>query len=195
MFQVKQISIRWVVVSLKCLWGEHPFKGDHFAQLFEQHLRKPAPTIIELVPTCPPELSEVISKLLAKSPEDRPFNARQVQTSMLQLDESIECLEEGKPQEDDVSAADTTLRGNKLLQQEIEQQFGIHSREIGWKKDRNHLGRVGHSDCACHHATSLRQIDGFSRNRAQSLTRYTGFLLSCCELLDLSIRLESVNLI
>ncbi|MEC7679408.1 MAG: serine/threonine-protein kinase [Planctomycetota bacterium] len=116
------------------LVGRTPFQGDHFAQLFEQHLRKPAPTIIDLVPTCPPELSEVISKLLAKSPEDRPFNARQVQASMLQLDESIECLEEGKPQEDDVSAADTTLRGNKLLQQEIERQFGIHSREIGWKK-------------------------------------------------------------
>lgn len=116
------------------LVGRTPFQGEHFAQLFEQHLKTPAPPIKDLVPGCPPALDEIIAKLLLKNPDDRPFNARQVQAVMLQLDESIQCEDEGKPQQDDVSASDTTHRGNLLLQQEIEKQFGSQAREIGWKK-------------------------------------------------------------
>ena len=119
------------------LVGRTPFQGEHFAQLFEQHLKSPAPRIQEFVPGCPPALEEIISKLLLKNPEERPFNARQVQAVMLQLDESIQCEDEEIPQDDDVSAAETTHRGNLLLQQEIQKQFGNQSRELGWQKMTN----------------------------------------------------------
>ncbi|MBL6723986.1 MAG: serine/threonine protein kinase [Rubripirellula sp.] len=135
----ENVSGKADLYSLGCclfemLTGRTPFQGEHFAQLFEQHLRKPAPRIKEFLPGCPPALDEIIAKLLAKSPDDRPFNARQVQAVMLQLDETIDGEDEGKPQQNDVSAAETTHRGNIMLQQEIEKQFGVTSREIGWQK-------------------------------------------------------------
>ena len=116
------------------LIGRTPFHGAHFAELFEQHLKKTAPRVKELVPGCPEPLDNIIAKLLEKSAEERPFNARQVQAVMLKLDESIQNPDEGTPQEGDISAAETAHRGHLLLQQEIEQQFGNQPREIGWKK-------------------------------------------------------------
>ncbi|QDT07160.1 Serine/threonine-protein kinase PknB [Rubripirellula lacrimiformis] len=70
------------------LVGRKPFNGENFAQLFEQHLRTPPPRVRDAVPDCPAELDNIVHQLLAKRPEDRPFNARSVQAVMLQLDES-----------------------------------------------------------------------------------------------------------
>ncbi len=133
----ENVSGKADLYSLGCclfemLAGQTPFQGEHFAQLFEQHLKKQAPRIKELVPHCPPALDEVIAKLLEKSPESRPFNARQVQAVMLQLDETIQCELEGQPQSNDISAAETSQRGHQLLQQEIQEQFGAKTREIEW---------------------------------------------------------------
>lgn len=68
------------------LAGQKVFAGDNFAQLFEQHLRSEPPPVERLVPDCPPALSRIISQLLAKEPEDRPFNARMVQGVMNELE-------------------------------------------------------------------------------------------------------------
>ena len=93
------------------------------------------------MPDCPLELDAVIYKLLAKNPEDRPFNARQVQAVMLQLDASSKAEASKSNEEEvvhragDVPAAEVVARGRELLKDEIDQQYGVFSRaEISWQK-------------------------------------------------------------
>ena len=66
-------------VLFEMMTGRTPFLGDNFAVIFEQHLNSDPPHVREFVPDCPVALDELICQLLAKSPEDRPFNARTVQ--------------------------------------------------------------------------------------------------------------------
>ncbi len=61
------------------LTGRHPFEGANFAQIFEQHLNTAPPRVRQFVPECPEEIEQIIVRLMAKQPQDRPFNARFVQ--------------------------------------------------------------------------------------------------------------------
>lgn len=61
------------------LTGRHPFEGANFAQIFEQHLHTAPPRVRQFVPDCPEELEQIIVRLMAKRPGERPFNARFVQ--------------------------------------------------------------------------------------------------------------------
>ena len=116
------------------LVGRTPFQGDNFAQLFEQHLRSDAPHVRDFVGSCPPELDAIIDRLLKKNPEDRPFNARQVQALMLQLVADGDMYERivGKQASPDVGADDVVARGKERLQQEIQQANVSNSVEVSW---------------------------------------------------------------
>lgn len=115
--------------------GRTPFVGDNFAQLFEQHLRSEPPRVRDFVPGCPAELDEIIDRLLAKDPDDRPFNARQVQGVMLRLDESQGTAQAESPQDSDVAAASVTARGRDDLRRRIEQRMiGSQARDVSWGK-------------------------------------------------------------
>lgn len=72
-------------VLFEMLTGQKPFLGTNFAVLFEQHLHKPPPRASDFVADCPARLADEIEQLLAKRPEDRPFNARAVQGVMMEL--------------------------------------------------------------------------------------------------------------
>ncbi len=72
-------------VLFELLAGRTPFQGVNFAQLFEGHLRQPPPKLASLVDGCPPQLSVLVDQLLAKSPDQRPFNARAVQAVLMRL--------------------------------------------------------------------------------------------------------------
>ncbi len=72
-------------VLFELLTGRKPFQGTNFAVLFEQHLRQPPPKATDFVTDCPLKLSQEIELLLAKKPEERPFNARAVQGVMMEL--------------------------------------------------------------------------------------------------------------
>ncbi len=72
-------------VLFEMLSGHPPFQGVNFAQLFEQHLRQPAPRIKSVVPDVPQGMDDIIDQCLRKSPDERPFNARQVQGVMISL--------------------------------------------------------------------------------------------------------------
>jgi serine/threonine protein kinase len=67
------------------LVGRPPFQGVNFAQLFEQHLRSPAPRVRDFVSDVPEVMDSIVDQLLQKSPDDRPFNARYVQGVMIEL--------------------------------------------------------------------------------------------------------------
>ena len=67
------------------LTGHAPYLGDTFPQLFEQHLKADPPSVRDSVKDCPEALDQLIRALLAKDPEQRPFNARTVQGRLLQM--------------------------------------------------------------------------------------------------------------
>lgn len=80
----KRISGSADLYSLGCvmyemLTGRPPYLGENFAQIWEQHLHAQPKGIQEQGITCPEWLEQLVMKLLAKKPEDRPFNARAVQ--------------------------------------------------------------------------------------------------------------------
>ena len=116
------------------LVGRTPFQGDNFAQLFEQHLRTDAPSVRDFSSSCPPKLDAIVSRLLEKNPEDRPFNARQVQALMLQLDQNFgaDKSNSGNQPAEDVGADDVVARGKELLRQEILQAEGTPVDEVSW---------------------------------------------------------------
>ncbi|MEL6106988.1 MAG: serine/threonine-protein kinase [Planctomycetota bacterium] len=60
------------------------FLGDDYSRLFDQHLKAPPPSVRDFT-DCPEKIDQIIQELLAKSAEDRPFNARQVQGVMLDV--------------------------------------------------------------------------------------------------------------
>lgn len=140
------------------LTGRKVFDGENFAQLFEQHLRTPPPRVGEFVPDCPEQLDEVCFQLLAKDPEQRPFNARAVQGTMIQLEDlraeqlrqegSVSTATEISPggesgvagdlpsqldHEHDVAADSVEFDGRALLRQKLLIQMDPASRpEISW---------------------------------------------------------------
>ncbi len=105
-------------VLFELLTGEKPFAGDNFAQLFEQHLFQPAPKISDRIAGCPVELESIIAQLLEKAPDDRPFNARAVQGTMIKLLEdevgAAEAATSGDVGAGTVTDAGTLLLRNKL---------------------------------------------------------------------------------
>lgn len=120
------------------LTGQKPFQGDNFAQLFEQHLRAPAPRVRNIMPTVPEELDDIVDKLLAKNPLERPFNARQVQGVMYQIIDryNLETTVKEKAEKDagqDVGAEQAVEIGRQQLQRRIAARLGEGStREISW---------------------------------------------------------------
>jgi hypothetical protein len=119
------------------LTGEKPFYGENYAQLFDQHLKADPPRIDSLVSNCPQALQEITYQLLAKKPEDRPFNARQVQAVMLQLDETAQSERSRTGPEvdlgNDVGAATVTSVGHEMLKKQIRLQMAqTPPAEVSW---------------------------------------------------------------
>jgi serine/threonine protein kinase len=71
-------------VLFEMLTGEPPYPGKNFAEIWEQHLHSPPPVPSEHGADCPEWLDKLVVQLLAKNPDERPFNARQVQGVLLQ---------------------------------------------------------------------------------------------------------------
>ena len=67
------------------LTGRAPFQGENFARIFDQHLKSTALPISTFSPTCPAELSDLVEQMMAKAPEERPFNARAVQGQLAEI--------------------------------------------------------------------------------------------------------------
>lgn len=86
------ISDKTDLYALGCLLyemitGYPPFDGSNFARIFDQHLSSDPPQVREAVPDCPKALEELIVRLMAKHPAQRPFNARYVQGFLQNLSE------------------------------------------------------------------------------------------------------------
>lgn len=120
--------------------GQKVFGGENFAQLFEQHLRSTPPSIRESVANCPPELDDIVKQLLAKNPENRPFNARAVQGVMIELEERrmsdsvipVDALVDHTVATRDVPAAEVSLDGLTMLRDQIRLRGQGPNRSISW---------------------------------------------------------------
>jgi eukaryotic-like serine/threonine-protein kinase len=135
-------------VLFELLTGRKPFEGTNFAVLFEQHLRKPAPSVMDLIPDCPSSLAKTIAQLLEKDPNKRPFSARAVQAAMMQTLESAETALPASPCNvhnanapmsaagatpgtlHDVGAANVVDRGMESISRKL---AGPQEREISWR--------------------------------------------------------------
>ncbi len=62
------------------LTGSVPFPGDNAAEMFMKHLNDPPDSVCEHNLECPIWLDRVIQRLLAKEPDDRPYDALAVHT-------------------------------------------------------------------------------------------------------------------
>jgi class 3 adenylate cyclase/predicted Ser/Thr protein kinase len=84
--------------------GQPPFRGT-LPDLMAQHVGAEAPTAHEVKPGLPAEVSEVIARLMAKRPEDRPQSAAEVVTELRQLQRSFRRTDEEKGATGEAAAA------------------------------------------------------------------------------------------
>lgn len=66
------------IVLFEMLSGRLPFTAESHTAMALQHLQKPAPLVTEFNPTVPPQLAQIINKVLAKEPASRYRTAGQL---------------------------------------------------------------------------------------------------------------------
>lgn len=118
-------------VIFEMLAGHPPFQGDNFAQIFEQHLNAEPPQPSQLGINCPEKLESLLTRLLAKDPENRPFNARSVQGFLGELLESKSDESHSRPED---RAAGEIRLPKELLVDRVADRGAPGAREISWKK-------------------------------------------------------------
>jgi len=73
------------LVMFAMLAGRPPFHGGDVTQVLERQRREQPPRISSRVPDVPPELDQLISRLLAKDPHQRPANALAVGRALAEI--------------------------------------------------------------------------------------------------------------
>lgn len=80
-------------VLFELLTGRPPFQGATSGEVLQKHLNKPPPPVSSLAMSCPPELDDLIARLLAKKPGDRPSSAAAVASELTALQTSVTLIE------------------------------------------------------------------------------------------------------
>ena len=81
------ISGKTDLYALGCLLyetlvGETPFVSDNPAEMLMQHINDDPHNVGEFAPDCPVWLDKLVDRMLAKTPEDRPYDALAVHTEL-----------------------------------------------------------------------------------------------------------------
>ncbi len=105
-------------VLFQMLTGQPPYTGETVVVVLEGHLESPPPRLRDYLPSCPYELEELIVRLLAKSPEDRPENTEEVRTSLQAILQGSEAVQ--------LATADTAAGGD-----EVEESPNLTDRLLG----------------------------------------------------------------
>jgi serine/threonine protein kinase len=82
-------------VLFRCLTGRSPFVGKSAASVLARLVLENAPRLRQLRPELPPELDDLVARMLAKDPAQRPVDARAVLTELVLLAEPV--AEGGRP--------------------------------------------------------------------------------------------------
>lgn len=88
------ISRKTDIYALGCLLyevltGETPFTADNPAEMLLQHLNSDPYNVSEKAIDCPVWLDQLIERMLAKNPDDRPFDALAVHTELGEIRDKI----------------------------------------------------------------------------------------------------------
>ncbi|MEZ6121717.1 MAG: serine/threonine-protein kinase [Planctomycetaceae bacterium] len=76
-------------VLYEVIVGQTPFQSDNPMDMLMQHLNDDPYNVCEKVPDCPAALDELIEQLLAKNPDDRPYDALAVHTRLGEIRDSV----------------------------------------------------------------------------------------------------------
>lgn len=118
------------------LVGHPPYQGDNFAQIFDQHLNSTPPRLEQLGIECPEEMDQLLQELLAKQPQDRPFNARTVQGILGHL---LDPANEDAAEEGDRNASDIVPARDMISSRVMTPS---DSREVSWTKLAVFIGAI-----------------------------------------------------
>lgn len=86
----KSVDARADIYSLGCslyflLTGKAPFDGASVQQRLAKHQTAPIPDVRVLRPNCPAAIAELLMRMMAKRPEDRPKSAVELVTQLKRL--------------------------------------------------------------------------------------------------------------
>jgi len=83
------------MVMYAMLAGRPAFRGKSMAEIIEKHRSVPPPRIGSIVPEVPPNLEELVDRMLAKEPGERPANALQLGRLLAAIRESESAADDG----------------------------------------------------------------------------------------------------
>ena len=73
------------LLAFETVTGRHPFEAATPAAVIAAHLTATAPRLGSRVKECPPGLDDLVTRLLAKTPEERPATAAEVRRDLLAI--------------------------------------------------------------------------------------------------------------
>ncbi len=73
------------VILFHCITGQLPYDDESFPMLMVKVVSFPAPRLSSLVPQIPPQIDELVHRMLAKSPAMRPSNCKEVKAVLSQF--------------------------------------------------------------------------------------------------------------
>jgi serine/threonine-protein kinase len=76
-------------VMFELLSGRPPFTGEAMAEILQQHIKQPPPSVSSLALDCPKELAAIVADLLEKSPDQRPASAKVIAERLQSIDKDI----------------------------------------------------------------------------------------------------------
>ncbi len=123
-------------VLFEMLAGRPPYQGDNFAQIFEQHLHSAPPRVSDFELSCPQQFDEVIGRLLEKSPQDRPFNARNVQGTIMEILDPTpaRATSLAASNEEDVPASTVVEQGRQAVSERLSHAHLANDyQSVSWK--------------------------------------------------------------
>jgi serine/threonine-protein kinase len=102
-------------VLFEMLTGRVPFISETQAELLFKHLDEPAPSVRDFNQTVPLGLTRLVEELLAKEPDDRPFDALAVQVRLEEIREKAREQAERAKHAATLDAAAMTAGGGKTI--------------------------------------------------------------------------------
>jgi serine/threonine protein kinase len=78
------------VIAYEMLTGRAPFEAEAFMEVVQMHLSEPVPRLSTRRRGVPPDLEALVTRLMAKSPDERPQSAAAVRAELAQMLRSFE---------------------------------------------------------------------------------------------------------
>jgi tRNA A-37 threonylcarbamoyl transferase component Bud32 len=129
------------VVFFEMLTGELPFNAPDVATFFVKHMQEAPPALRSLNPRVPEKLDELVVRMLAKNPTDRPVDAHRIHQDLLEVMNAREMVAPPNLDEEPVSMpppvtlaagpADQWARRIFVLEQMLARAFGAKARAPG----------------------------------------------------------------